>query len=173
MAIKKIVVIGPESTGKSTLSEALARELHTVFVPEYARAYLDKLGRPYMEEDLLQIAKGQVDNEDVLSASANKYLICDTDLYVVKVWSEHKYGRCERWIKEEIAQRQYDLYLLTYIDSKWEADAQREHPEPEMREYFYKVYLDIVQNSGVPWADVKGSREERLKAALKAIQALS
>lgn len=169
MSIKKVVVIGPESTGKSTLSQALAKELGTVWVPEFARSYLEQLPQPYTEDDLLAIAKGQVASEDALAAKANNILICDTDLYVLKVWSEHKYGRCDKWILEEIARRKYDLYLLTYIDVIWEDDPLREHGGLEMRHYFYEVYKDIVQQSGVNWAAIQGNETERLQQALQAI----
>lgn len=168
--VKKIVVIGPESTGKSTLSAAMARELDTLWVPEYARAYLEQLGRPYTYEDLLAIAKGQIDTEDQLSAKANKHIICDTDLQVIKVWSNAKYNRCHRWVLEQIASRKYDLYLLTNIDTIWEDDPLREHPAPEERAYFYNLYSDIVQNSGLPWVNISGSHEERLKKALDAVK---
>lgn len=172
LSIRKIVVIGPESTGKSTLSELLAKELATVWVPEYAREYLEQLERPYNEEDLARIASRQIQSEDELIINANQYLICDTDLYVVKVWSEHKYGRCAPWVLEEIAQRRYDLYLLTYIDILWEDDPLREHAEDNMRYYFYSQYRDIVVNSGIAWVDVRGSLQERLHIALSAIKDL-
>lgn len=167
--IRKIVVIGPESTGKSTLSAALADELNTVWVPEYARAYLENLGRPYSQEDLSVIADGQLSSEDELTKQADKLLICDTDLQVIKVWSNASYGNCDKKILEQIAARRYDMYLLTYIDTAWEEDPLREHPKPEERTYFYNLYRDIVQNSSVPWVDVRGGHEERLKIALNAI----
>ncbi|HEY1033330.1 MAG TPA: ATP-binding protein [Flavipsychrobacter sp.] len=167
--IKKIVVIGPESTGKSTLSEALAKQLGTVWVPEYARGYLETLGREYEEHDLLKIAEGQLASEDALMQQANKYLVCDTDLYVLKVWSEAKYGRCHPHILEQIAHRAYDMYLLTYIDVIWQDDPLREHPLPDERQYFYNQYHDIVQHSGVPWVDIRGDETERLEAAMKAV----
>ena len=169
---KKIVVIGPESTGKSTLSEALAKELNTLWVPEYARAYLNELNRAYEQQDLLEIAKGQLQLEDELSAKASELLISDTDLNVIKVWSEHKYGNCDRWILEQIAGRKYDLYLLTDIDIPWQDDPQREHPQPELRKYFYNVYKDIVQSSGIQWVSVSGAPEERLRQALLAVESL-
>ncbi len=172
MSIKKIVVIGPESTGKSTLSEQLAGELQTLWVPEYGRQYLEGLGREYNQDDLLQIAKGQIEQEDALAAKANRFLICDTDLHVVKVWSESKYGRCHKWILEEIAKRTYDLYLLTYIDVLWEDDPLREHPEEGQRHYFYNIYRDIVQQSSLPWIDVRGDMHERLTLAKDAVQKL-
>jgi NadR type nicotinamide-nucleotide adenylyltransferase len=163
---KKIVVIGPESTGKSTLSENLAKALATVWVPEHARTYIDLLNRPYDENDLLEIAKGQLDSEDDLLKQAGKYLICDTDLNVIKVWSEHKYGRCDSWILEQIAARKYDAYLLTDIDFEWADDPQREHSDPSMRQYFYDQYKDIVISSGLPWINIKGTHQERMDTAL-------
>ncbi len=172
MSIKKIVVIGPESTGKSTLSEELAAALHTVWVPEYARNYLTTLSRPYEAHDLLIIASGQLAEEDTLQINANKYLICDTDLYVIKVWSEHKYGQCHATILEQIATRKYDLYLLTDIDMPWEEDPLRENPSAEDRTYFYNIYKDIVMQSGTPWKSVNGNKAERLSQALEAVKQL-
>jgi NadR type nicotinamide-nucleotide adenylyltransferase len=170
--MKKVVVIGPESTGKSTLSEKLAAHFNTVWTPEYAREYLEEIGRPYEQQDLWEIAQGQLRLEDEKARKANGLLICDTDLYVIKVWSEHKYGQVDPRILEQIAARPYDLYLLTYIDIPWEDDPQREYPDPQMREYFYRIYHDIVVNAGVPWADIRGSFAEREERAIKAINSL-
>ncbi len=172
MSVKKIVVIGPESTGKSTLSREIATALNTVYVPEFARIYLDSINRPYTEEDLLIIARRQLSGEDSLTPEANKLLICDTDLYVIKVWSEHKYQRCHRRILEQIAQRSYDLYLLTGVDMPWEDDPQREYPDSGMRRYFFHIYKDIVVHSGVPWALIEGTPQERLQRALTVIRTL-
>jgi len=170
--MKKVVVIGPESTGKSTLSDKLAVHFNTVWTPEYARKYLDELGRPYEQHDLWEIARGQLRLEDEKARQANRLLICDTDLYVLKVWSEHKYGQVDLRILEQIAARPYHLYLLTYIDIPWEEDPQREYPDPQMREYFYRIYRDIVVNAGVPWVDIRGGYEEREKAAIAAVNKL-
>ena len=170
--MKKIVVIGPESTGKSTLSTQLAAHYQTLWVPEFAREYLTQLSRPYEQEDLLHMAKGQLKTEDAAAEKANELLICDTDLHVIKVWSEAKYGDCDPRILELIASRKYDLYLLTYIDIAWEDDPLREHPKPEEREYFYQVYRDIVMNSGLPWADIRGGYEQRLQTAIEAVGSL-
>lgn len=169
-SIIKIVVIGPESTGKSTLSADVAAALHTLWVPEYAREYLEGLGRHYDAADLLRIAQGQIAQEDKLIRKANRVLVCDTDLYVIKVWSENAYGSCPAWVMEQIATRSYDMYLLTDIDIAWEDDPLREHGTPQMRQYFYNQYKDIVINSGIAWASVSGSREERLHSALSAIR---
>lgn len=167
---RKIAIIGPESTGKSTLSIELAACYRAGWVPEYAREYLQGLPSKYEETDLLHIARGQLDAEDCLGKREN-VLFCDTDLYVIKVWSEHSYGRCDPWILTQIARRKYDLYLLTFIDVPWTQDPQREHPEPRMREYFYRQYLDIVLHAGVPWADIRGNRRQRLAQAVAAVAA--
>lgn len=170
---KKIVVIGPESTGKSSLSEWLAGHYKTGWVPEYAREYIDNLHREYVQDDLLQIAKGQVAAEEEMTPPEKQGLLfCDTDLYVIKVWSEHKYAACDPWILQQIARRKYDLYLLTYIDIPWTEDPQREYPGQDMREYFYHIYRDIVLNSGAPWADIRGSYAQRQDSAVKAVNDL-
>lgn len=170
--MKRIVVIGPESTGKSTLSAQLADHYQTVWVPEFARGYLETLGRTYEQEDLLNIAQGQLQSEDAEAAKANRLLICDTDLHVIKVWSEAKYGDCDPRILELIASRQYDLYLLTYIDIDWVDDPLREHPHPDERAHFYAVYRDIAVNAGLPWADIRGSYAQRLQIAINAVEGI-
>ena len=168
--MKRIVVIGPESTGKSTLSEQLAAHFQTEWVREYAREYLENLGRPYERQDLLQIAEGQLRLEDGTAARGKGLIICDTDLQVIRVWSEAKYGECDPRILQMIAERKYDLYLLTYIDIPWTDDPLREHPLPSEREYFYNIYREIVMNAGIPWAEIKGDYEERLKTAVGAVE---
>ncbi|WP_109695984.1 AAA family ATPase [Chitinophaga deserti] len=168
--MKRIVVIGPESTGKSTLSQQLAALYKTEWVPEYARTYLETLGRPYIQEDLWHMAQGQLAAEDAAAARGKELIVCDTDLYVIKVWSEAKYGDCDPRILELIAQRKYDGYLLTYIDIPWEDDPLREHPLPEERTYYYNIYRDIVINSGTPWADIRGDYDQRLRSAAEAVR---
>lgn len=167
MEIKKVVVIGPECTGKSELSNLLAREFNTVWVEEYARAYIDGLQRPYTADDLPIIARGQIELEESAAARANKVLICDTDLYVIKVWSNFKYGYCDPWILEQIALRKYDLYLLTYIDIPWQYDPLREHPD--QRDRLYEIYLDEMKSQSVPFAEIKGGREQRKKLAMESV----
>jgi len=166
---KKVVVIGPESTGKTTLSQSLSSHYQVPWVPEYAREFIDRLGRPYELEDLTRIARGQLEREDRGLREAGELLICDTDLYVLKVWSEHAFNTCDPWILGQIAERKYDLYLLTYIDVPWTDDPQREHPEPAMRAYFYQVYRDIVIQSGTPWKEIRGNQPIRLSQSIESI----
>lgn len=165
--VKKICVIGPECTGKTDLARFLSEAFHAPWVEEYARAYLNKLGRPYGEEDLLKIAHGQLRMEDEWTQDAKNLLVCDTNLIVIKVWSQHKYGTCAPDIIKIIAERKYDLYLLTYIDVPWAEDPQREHPDK--REHFWKIYQEEVRATGVPFVEINGDRETRRKKALEAI----
>lgn len=168
--IKKVCVIGPECTGKTDLSQFLAQHYQTSWVEEYARAYLNKLGRAYDQIDLLKIAHGQLRMEDEWVYEANKLLICDTNLIVIKVWSEHKYGNCDPDILKKIAERKYDLYLLTDIDIPWAEDPQREHPDK--REYFRDVFQKEIAATGVPFIGISGEREVRRKKAIEAIDAI-
>lgn len=170
LKIKRVAVIGPESTGKSELSQYLAKVFDTVWVEEYARTYLDKLGRPYGPPDLVSIAKGQISHEDSLAPKANKVLICDTDLYVIKIWSRFKYGYCDPRILEWMAMRNYDLYLLTYVDLPWEPDPYREHPH--QREALYQLYLDEMRSQSVPFEEIRGQREARRKIAVESVERL-
>lgn len=171
--IKRVVIIGPESTGKSTLTRQLAAYFNTSFADEYARIYLEELDRAYVETDLPLMAAGQIDLEEkAVAVARNGLTFFDTDLYVIKVWSENKYGRCDAGVLAQIEARQYDLYLLTDIDMPWEDDPLREHGTPEMRRYFFNIYLDLVQRSRVPFAIISGNEAQRLERAVAVVSML-
>jgi NadR type nicotinamide-nucleotide adenylyltransferase len=168
--LKKIVVVGPESTGKSTLCEQLAAHYNTQWVPEYAREYLMTLGRPYTYEDLLHISRGQLEQENRIAASLKTpLLIIDTDMYVMKVWCEFVFGQCHSLILDEIVKRKYDAYLLCNTDLPWVADELREYPDLESRERLYHMYKDLMINQAVPWVDIQGGYEERFQKAVSFI----
>ncbi len=168
----KVVIIGPESTGKSTLAEQLAAAFGCQWVPEYARTYLEHLEREYTYADLLEIAKGQMKMEDMYALKKSDLLICDTDLHVVQVWSQHKFGQVDPWILQEIDKRKYDLYLLTDIDIPWENDPLREHPEPEMRLYFSQIYRKLIEATGVPFFTISGNNDQRIQSAVAIVNSL-
>ena len=182
--IKKIVLIGPESTGKSTLSEQLAQHYDTMWCPEFAREYLLTNGTTNSYEDLLTIAKGQLALEDeylhmietrslpLLESGGKIPLIIDTDMYVMKVWCEFVFGQCHRFILEQIVSRKYDLYLLCNVDLPWTPDELREYPDLESRQKLYNMYKDIMINQPIPWIDIHGNNEERLKIAINEIDRL-
>lgn len=179
-ALKKIVVIGPESTGKSTLCEELAGHYNTLWCREYAREYLLKYGKDYTYNDLLTIAKGQIEREDREAAlvteqnqsqalSRTPILFVDTDMYVMKVWCEFVYNQCHPWIIDQIVSRHYDLYLLCNTDLPWEKDVLREYPDVATREKLFRMYKDLMVNQTTPWVIISGNHECRLKQALAAI----
>ena len=166
--IKKIAITGPESTGKSTLARKLAAHYNTVWVPEYARTYIDKLNRPYEQHDLSEIAKGQIFHENELKAKANKYLFCDTELTVIKIWSEYKYGSIDPFLTSEHNKITYDLYLLLDINLPWEPDSQREHPEK--RKFFFDWFEQELKAIGANYQVIGGEREYRFANACRAIE---
>jgi NadR type nicotinamide-nucleotide adenylyltransferase len=168
--IIRIAVTGPESTGKSTLAEGLARYFHTVYNPEYAREYLDKINRPYTFEDIEKIAQFQLQNEIELIKSARNLIVADTEFIVIKVWMDHKYGKCPNWIIKEIEKNPYDLYLLCDIDIPWQPDPQREHPH--LREYFKKVYIRKLEKLKANYLIISGNIKEREDFAVSAIKKL-
>ncbi len=169
---KRIAIVGPESTGKSTLAAALAAYFQEPWVPEVAREYLEKLDRPYAYEDLHQIGRQQMQLEDKLAGEAKSYLFCDTDLRVIQVWSQHRYGKVDPWVLEELARRTYDLILLCATDLPWKADPLREHPDLEMRQQFFEIYQQLSQASGFPWVLISGDTAQRLSTAIQAVGSL-
>jgi len=172
--MKKIVVIGPESTGKSTLCQQLAEHYGVSWVPEYAREYLLKHGTTYTYDDLLTIAKGQVALEDRIASDVyDPMLFVDTDMYVMKVWCEFVFEKCHHWILDRIAERKYDLYFLCDIDLPWVQDGLREYPDLENRRKLYNIYKDILINQSVPWQEISGSEEQRLQKAIFATNNLT
>ena len=198
MPLKKIVIIGPESTGKSTLCEQLAAHYHTDWVREYAREYMTTHGTAYRYEDLLSIAKGQLALEDAATArilreqglaetkegrglagngapgagDATRLLFIDTDMYVMKVWSEFVFGKCDPWILTQILLRKYDGYLLCRTDLPWTADELREYPDLVTREKLFHIYRDCLINQNTPWSEIGGQAAERLEGAIAAVDLL-
>jgi NadR type nicotinamide-nucleotide adenylyltransferase len=171
----KVVLFGPESTGKTTLSKQLARHYDSVWVPEFARAYLQEKWNntktTCAPEDLMPIAEGQINSENHLAEKANKVLICDTDLLETKVYSEAYYvGSCDPILEKFALKNTYDMYFLTYIDVPWEADDLRDKPieRKEMFDFFKKTLIEHNR----PFTILKGSSKERLKLATQIIDNL-
>ncbi len=161
--MKKIVITGPESSGKSKLAAQLADAFGKVWVPEFARQYLDDLDRPYIADDLLEIARGQVALEDKMAAHANGALFLDTSLEVVKIWSEFRFGFCHQWTLEQLRLRRPDHYLLCLPDLPWEPDPQRENPND--RDTLLGIYRRELTSLGVTFSEVWGHGELRFRNA--------
>jgi NadR type nicotinamide-nucleotide adenylyltransferase len=175
------VIIGPESTGKSTLCAELAKHYKTLWVPEYAREFLLKKSNQYTYDDLLTIAKNQLLQEDQYAEKLKEefiekmltptspLLFIDTDMYVMKVWCEFVFGKCHPWIIEKIVEREYDFYLLCNTDLPWVEDELREYPDLETRQTLFQMYKDILVNQSTPWVLISGNIEERLEYAIREI----
>lgn len=181
--IKKIVILGPESTGKSTLCRQLATRYQTSWVPEYARTYLHEHGMQYTYDDLLTIARGQLLLEDKyieelklisanLPAKSIVPLFIDTNMYVMKIWCEFVFNRCHDWILKQIVARQYDHYFLCDADLPWIKDDLREYPDIESRQKLFHMYKDLMINQPVPWTEIGGDYEQRLQIAISAVDDL-
>ena len=192
-ALKKVVILGPESTGKSTLCELLAQHYNTQWCPEFAREYLLTHGMDYTYDDLLFVAKGQLAMEDEYIQSVagssdsgvgqktqnsepktknSQLLFIDTDMYVMKVWCEFVFNKCHKWILEQIVIRKYDLYLLCNTDLPWVKDELREYPDLVTRDKLYQMYKDLMINQSTPWVDISGDYDQRFQQAIKAIDQL-
>lgn len=170
--IIKVVLFGPESTGKTTLSKQLARHYNTVWAPEFAREYLQKKWNNERKtceaDDIIPIAVGQMEIENRLAKKADKVLICDTDLLETKVYSEEYYGGFVDPILDKAAkENSYDLYLLTYIDTPWEEDDLRDRPE--LRREMFNAFESALKKHNRPYILLQGNKEVRLNTAVKAI----
>ncbi|MEJ7778069.1 MAG: ATP-binding protein [Daejeonella sp.] len=165
--IKKIAVVGPESTGKSTISAQLAEHYNTVWVPEYAREYCEALTEPCTWKDEINMFRGQLSLEEKFLPQANKILICDTTFITVKIWSDHVFGESPQEVIDELPKHPYDLYLLMNIDLPWQEDPLRDFPH--MREHFMEVWHQELKTLGAEYHLISAANEERLKNAIQTI----
>jgi NadR type nicotinamide-nucleotide adenylyltransferase len=168
LEIKRIALIGPESSGKTTLCRQLANYFNTHWVPEYARSYIENLNRAYTSDDILLIAKEQFKTEESLMQTANNLLFTDTEFINAKVWCEDVFGFCPDWILRKVTEKKYDLFLLTKPDLPWEKDAVRENPN--RRDYFYELYLKEIETRNFNYKIISGSGEERFQNAVMAVK---
>ena len=171
----KIVLFGPESSGKTTLSEDLSEYFEAPLVKEYMREYLqevwDSEKRICEPRDILPIARGQMQAENSLAAKEDKLLICDTDLLEIKVYSEAYYeGYCDPVLLKHALNNQYDLYFLTYIDVPWTPDDLRDKPHD--REGMFQRFHKALEINHKPYVILKGDRETRLNFAVEKINQL-
>ena len=170
-SIKKIAVVGPESTGKSTMAQHLAKVLDTVCVPEYARYYCANLNNEYTLADEVNMFYGQMALEEALLPQAkNNILVCDTTIMTIKIWCDHLFGDTPKEVTDEIKSRDYDLYLLMDIDLPWEDDPLRDFPE--QRDHFMQVWRKELDALGAKYVLVSGLDEERLQQGEQALSLL-
>lgn len=169
---QKIVVTGPESSGKTTLTKQLAASLATPWIPEYARTYLDKLDRPYKLEDILLIGERQLAQHTTLSEHDPSYLLCDTSFLVLHIWVQVKYKQTNAWLKRQFIEDPVDLYLLCEPDIPWTYDPLRENPDD--RYVLFELYRAALIKYQKPFVLIKGKDPtQRLKTAVTAVKELS
>lgn len=161
--IRKIVITGPESTGKSTLTNLLAAFYKAPKVDEYARAYLADLGKGYTFDNVIEMAKEQLRLEELAVKNTTDYLFLDTDLLVFKIWIKEKYNKEIDWIEDHLKNATDKVYLLCDIDIPWEFDEQREHPDKNDRIRLFNEYKKQLSNYQLTYHVVSGSVEERMK----------
>lgn len=156
----KIIITGPESSGKTTLCQQLSNHFNIPFTQEFARLYIDSLDRDYIINDLLSIAKQQLKSEF-------KSQLLDTDLITIKIWSEYKYGRCDKWILDEIEKQKSEkrFYILCSPDIPWQTDNQRENPND--RKKLFEIYKKELENLKHKYFILNG--ENRLEKIIKKI----
>ncbi|HFA49361.1 MAG TPA: hypothetical protein ENJ95_10125 [Bacteroidetes bacterium] len=166
--MKKVVLTGPESSGKTVLAEKLAKHYQTVWVPEYAREYCKKHGNVDLTPmDFAHIAGGQLLLEDQMAKKANGLLICDTDLISTEVWADYFLDECPKWIMETNRTRYYDLFLLLAPDIPWIDDGIRNFNH--IREEHFEKLRDGLKKRGVPFEIISGDFGERFQRAVKII----
>ncbi len=167
--IKKIVVTGPESTGKTTLCKQLSVHFNTIYIPEYARTYVENLSRPYNYYDIEHIAKKQVELEKEFASKANSYLFYDTYLIITKIWFIWCYKKFPEWLDKSIRESNVELFLLLNTDIQWENDGTRENPGYN-RQKLFDLYQAELMNSNQKYCIIEGSGNVRFDNALNAIK---
>lgn len=168
--MKTIVILGPESTGKTALAQALSHHFKATCIPEYARIYIEKLTRAYTYDDVETIARHQIaEYKKAVAENASEYLIIDTFLVITKVWFLHVYHRCPVWFQAEQNKAKVDLYLLCKPDIPWVDDPVRENPH--LREYLYEWYKKELIDMNASFVEIGGVGNIRAKRAVRAIKA--
>jgi HTH-type transcriptional regulator, transcriptional repressor of NAD biosynthesis genes len=172
-AVKRVVIIGSESSGTTTLARALAAHYHTVWVPEYGRTYSEGrqyCGEPWRSDEFTFIAIEQARMEDALAALANKVLICDTDPFATAIWHERYLGQPSGAVREIAASCTYDLYIVTDVNIPFVPDDIRDGES--FREWMQGRFVEELSKIATPMIVVSGPHEERFAAAVGRIDEL-
>jgi amino acid adenylation domain-containing protein/thioester reductase-like protein len=166
----KICIFGPESTGKSTLTEKLAEQYHTGFAAEFAKELIFAQDGHITLEDIPRIARGQIANEKAAAQTANSFLFCDTDLITTVIWSRHLFADCPEWIEDAATLQDFDLYFLMDIDTPWVADTHRFLPEG--RETFLQKCRQALAERNIRYVKLTGGWEHKFATACDEINRL-
>lgn len=165
---KKIIITGPESVGKSTLTKQLAVHFSVPYGTELARVYVENIQRAYKIDDVLEIAKLQIAQERRIMNSNSQFVFFDTDLIITKKWLLHLYGECPKWIDDYLEEFPADLHLLCYYDILWEKDPVRENQD--IRPELYEAYKSEIERLGIDYVKISGQGELRVNSAIYAVK---
>jgi len=168
-AITRIVVTGPESTGKTNISDHLAKYFNALWIPEYARYYVSNLQNKYNYSDIVNIAQKQIDDYIKFSSGKSGLIIFDTFLIITKVWFDEVFHRYPSWLDQNIQELKIDLYLLCAPDIPWKSDTVRENGGIK-REYLFNRYRDEIEKLNLPYFIISGSGSERYDSAVKLVE---
>ncbi len=167
---QRIVITGPESSGKSTLAKALGDKFNLPVVEEYAVEYLSEQGSDYSFEDILEIARGQRERELQAISRSKGRVVCDTSMLVLHIWSEVRFKKTDPLILKWLDELRNDLFLLCKPDIPWEPGPYRENPHD--REDLYSLYLDWLRNQKYWFSIIEGDRDTRFENASTLIEPL-
>ncbi len=165
--LTKVVIIGPESTGKTELAQKLALHYKALWIPEYAREYISQLDRKYTYEDVEHIARRQIQLEEEYSGRAGDILFFDTDLIISKVWFDVVYKRCPAFIPSFLQKAVYHVYLLCKPDIPWVYDPVRENPH--LRWFLFEAYRTEILRYHFRYEVIEGFGDDRFNHALQAV----
>ncbi len=162
----KIVITGPESTGKTSIASHFGNKLNIPVISEFALEYLKKTSGKYIYKDLIKIAQGQIRSEDdIIELRKPQYIICDTDLITIKIWSLVRFNKVNKLILSTIESRFYDHYILCSPDIDWEYSEFRENPYD--RDFLFRLYEEELIRYGKKYSVLTGQGQERIKNAGK------
>lgn len=168
-SIKKIAIVGPESTGKSTMAKHLSEYFNTLCVPEYSRYYCQNLNKNYTLEDEVNMFYGQLALEDaIIDQAKTEIVFCDTTIITVKIWCDHLFNNTPEFILSEIRKKNYDLYLLMDIDLPWQDDPLRDFPN--QREHFLEIWKKELKSIKASYKVISGLGQDRLKNGVQTIE---
>lgn len=165
----KVALIGPESTGKTELSQRLAEYFGGKWIPEYAREYVENLGRKYTFDDVCEIAKKQIEDQNFYeNDQTHGFVFFDTDLIITKIWFEYCFQSIPDFVISQLNKNYFDLYLLCNYDLDWIPDTVREHGDD--RNYFFDLYKNEIEKLAKPYAVISGRDESRNENAVWAVK---
>ena len=170
--LRRVAIIGPESSGKSTLTARLAAHYGTRYVSEYGRTYLDAMGLEIHTDAILHIVRGHRAAEEAMARQCHRLLFSDTESIITRLWSQILLGHVPEVVEEYVREERYDLYLVMAATEVWQADIQRFQLEASARREFEGKCVEVLESLGRPYVILDGDWEQRRLQAVAAVDAL-